>query len=282
MRTLKIGRVAGAILVVPLVVVACARGGGMKMEPEPEPLSLSLVGTWRTTDTWTTDDGEARTAVDLLTFVGDRAVNTTTIYDGANDVLGNWFLASGWEEIDDTTITRFWFEDFTEDDVHNPTHGSVEKSYHWGNAEHSVLFLHQWGSPYTSGEAYHRYERVALDTLPSPVGAWRYESRDDVYELTIGLDGSFVFAHTEEDGIVWRLTGVGVLNLEDYTIALTGLEYSETDASGVVTFGPETWHDGVGRVAFAPFDRGYAVSTPWDERDEPYGFYWLFFEPAEQ
>ena len=278
MRTLRICRLAGAGLVA-LIVVACGGGGGMPMTTEPEPGPLpTLVGTWALTETWTTDDGEARTSVERLTFVGDRAIVSNRVYDAAGNVLWHWFVASGWEHVDDTTINRLWFEDFTEDDVDNPEHGSVMKSYHWGNAERSVLFLHQWAR---DGVAFDRYERVPADTLPSPVGTWRYVRDDGTMELTIGLDGSFALRDTAADGTVWIMTGTGVLNVATYTISLTGVEISNEDANGVVTFGPEQYgDDGTGQVAFAPFDGGYAVSAPWDERDNPYGYYWLFFEPA--
>ena len=110
-----------------------------------------------------------------------------------------------------------------------------------------------------------RYERVPVDALPSPLGLWRVSSDDDLYELTIGSDGTFELINTRPDSVVWRLTGVWVLDLKNNFINLSDLEMTQWHADGVLDFGLERWRDGVGRAAFAPFDKGIAVSAPWDE-----------------
>ena len=162
------------LLLTWVILAGCRGGGGMPMTMEPEPLP-TLVGTWAMTQTWTSPDGEARRGNYRLTFVGDRAIEVTTVYDQHGDLVGSSMSASGWEETDTNTVTRLWFYDYTFDDgLYNPVHGSVAKKFSWGNEERSVLFIHNWDRGDSDYVSFHRYERVPEDTLPSPVGSWSY------------------------------------------------------------------------------------------------------------
>ena len=284
MRTINLGRLTVGAGLVALILVGCGFGGGgmpMKPEPEPEPLP-TLVGTWRSAveNTWIdSDTGQMMSSSTMLTFIGDRAIAIVSVYaDGVHSWYG--FHASGWEATE-TAVTRHWFWDRTDDDQDNPTHGRVEKAYSWGDDERRVLVMEKWSAfdPETETE---RWQRVPVDTLPSPVGSWRYErDDDDLYELTIGLDRTFELVRTRPHE-VQTITGTGTLDLENYFVHLADLHEVETDGEGnVIEEGP--YRGGSGRAAFVPYDRGIALSPPWDDLDDdiPYGVYSLFFEPAQ-
>ena len=100
--------------------------------------------------------------------------------------------------------------------------------------------------------------------------------------LTVEADGTFDLTHNGADGSAWRGTGAGVIDIESGFVNLTDFEETVWDVQGQVEFGPSLWNgDGIARVAFVPFDRGVAVSGPWNEEVDPmhpYGYYRLLFE----
>ena len=281
MRLAKWGKLGIAAVFVATILISCGSGGGMPIATEPDPKPLpTLTGTWHRTTTWTSSRGVVWRSDFLLTFVGGRAIRIITSHNETTGEVRNGSLASGWEATE-STVARLWYEDHSDDQQDNPEHGSVDKTYHWGNDERSVLFVHEWRflSP---ADSYDRWERVSADTLPSPVGSWRFEhDHDDLYELTIGVDGRFELKRTRPT-FTWTLTGTGTLDLENYLVDLVDLEEMETDAEGnLVNAGP--WRSGAGRAAFVPSVRGIVVSPPWHEQDAeiPYGEYDLFFERAQ-
>ena len=273
-----------ATILVAATLAACSGGGvPMTSEPDPEPLP-TLEGSWRRTDTYVSAAGDTWRYEFYLTFTGDRAIRATMSFNETTGRVVRWVNNRG-AELADTTTTVRWFEDLTEDEQDNPVHGSVEKAYHWGNAERSVVFLHQWSSLFPVN-SFERWERVPADTLASPVGSWQFESSNSsVIDLTIAPDGTFVLTDNRADGVVWQLSGTATPDLANYAVNLSNLVVTQWNAQGTVEIGPEPWEDQEGRAAFVPFHRGIAVSPPWDERDpdvSPYGNYWMFFERATE
>ena len=265
-------------------MVACSGGVGMPTPADdPEPELPSLLGTWQQMETREDDDG-AIAHHEMLTFTADgraiRVTQETRAADGT--VLHVWSLPGGWTDQTETTVTRLFFADYTDDDEHNPEHGSVVKDY---TLTGDMLTLDNWREPEPTDRVEH-WQRVPADALPQPFGAWHYPNPRDPggFTLTVELDGAFTLREDRpghEAGDMWELTGAGVLDLPNYAINLSDLTVTTYDAAGAVLYGPAPFEFGeTGQVAFAPFLDGFAMSPPWHEIEpetEPYGAYWMFF-----
>ena len=250
---------------------------------DPEPELPLLLGTWQQMETREDDDG-AIAHHEMLTFTAQgraiRVTHRTRAADGT--VLDVWSLSGGWTEQTESTVTRLFFRDDTDDDEYNPEHGSVVKDY---TLTGDMLTLDNWREREPTDRVEH-WQRVPADALPPLFGAWHYPNPRGPggFTLTVGLDGAFALREDRpghEAGDVWELTGAGELDLPNYAINLRGLTVTTYDAAGTTLYGPAPYEFGeMGRVAFAPFLGGFAVSPPWHEVEpetEPYGAYWMFF-----
>ena len=212
------------------------------------------------------DDDGAIAHHEMLTFTADgraiRVTQETRAADGT--VLHVWSLPGGWTDQTETTVTRLFFADYTDDDEHNPEHGSVVKDY---TLTGDMLTLDNWREPEPTDRVEH-WQRVPADALPQPFGAWHYPNPRDPggFTLTVELDGAFTLREDRpghEAGDVWELTGAGVLDLPNYAINLSDLTVTTYDAAGAVLYGPAPFEFGeTGQVAFAPFLDGFAMSPP--------------------
>ena len=251
--------------------------------PMEEPPAPTLVGTWEFSSAWTDREGVSWSGDYRLTFTaGDRAVLISSYYsDGVFD--NSYYFASGWKATD-STVTRLWYGDFTyDDDVDNPIHGSIDKSYFWTTEDRSAVFLEGWGAIEPSS-IFEKWERVPADRLPSIIGNWHFERTNWRRTLEMRPDGYFeIVATNKHDGRVETWRGMAELDLETYTATITNFALEIRDAAGNVTQEATPRGDGNARMAFVPSARGFSMSL-WQEGDEdyPYGHYWLHLEPAGQ
>ena len=102
---------------------------------------------------------------------------------------------------------------------------------------------------------------------PPPVaGRYRFvDTFGSVFDLTL-LSGRFELRYKDPGAMVWVLEGAAALDLPNGRAALTGLQRTKWDDDGVAG-APESYQGGAGSIAFVPFERGLALSPPWDEQD---------------
>ena len=266
--------VAGAVLAVVVMAGCSAATGKAEPEPTPEPPPPpppGIEGTWSRETTYI-ENGSSFTESVLLTFVSSgRFIESWEETNEAGEVIGDWRERGGWTDNDGMSITRRWRHDETDSFV------SFEKSYDWGNAEHSVLYVECWGCDHITSDFW-RLIRVA-NPLPDLEGTWAFDGfdGDDEEKHSMTIAGANIsYTLTNEDGIDSTITGTGTLNPDTLEIHVAGA----TSDGGDLLFG-----DGQGVLAIAPAHNGaLVVSTFWDEKDtedepekSPYGGYHRIF-----
>ena len=276
-------RMAGVALAVIVLAAACQ--AAMKKpepadpEPTPKPAPPGIEGTWTRTSSYV-EDGEAFTEVMLLTFIGERFIESFEKRDATGVLIDDWPGQGGWTATE-TMIQKKWYND--------DEHGAVDKEYYWvDDDEHGVLFVECWECDGRDTQ-FSRLERVP-NALPLTdlFGTWLSIGNDETQNLTISPDGNFVLTTAEAGSTSANIvTGVGVPDLENYFINLTGLMEQEAGSTE-----PGPMFDGVGRIAFAPGtkDGGIRVSTWWNEtpiaeqlgKYHPYGNYDKVFRKDAQ
>ena len=271
MRNLRMAGVALAVIVLAAACQAAMKNPEPEPEPTPTPTPPGIEGTWAGTNSYV-EDGQAFTEVMLLTFVGERFIESFEQRDASGAVTDDSSHQGGWSATE-TMIQKKWYDG---------EHGAVDKKYYWVDDEHGILFVEHWTSDGPESQ-FTRLERVP-NALPLTdlFGTWSYLNmyNNERWTLAISPDGSFMLTSHGEKGST--VTGVGVPDLENYFINLTGLMEQDAGSSE-----PVTLFDGVGRIAFAPgtTDGGIRVSPWFDEspiaeqieKDSPYGAYWMLF-----
>ena len=216
-------------------------------EPEPAPPPPSLTGTWSLNNPDTEDDGQSFTPVILLASVGEGFIEASRRYDATGAVDGEWSHQGGWSATE-TTIVKKWYYH------HENGHDAVTKQYHWGDDEHSILYVECWGCEGPDSQ-FTRLTRVP-NALPDLTGAWIGYNDGRTDQLTVDGDRvTFSLSHPI-DGENTH-TGTGTLDPATYFISMTDV----TNSDGELLEG-----DGIGRLAVAPaHDGAILVSKFWEE-----------------
>ena len=255
----NIARAGLVLIVAATLLVACSSGGGLPMQPPDEPPAPTLLGTWQLSDEWTTQEGISMSVDRRLTFTaGERAVAVASYYaDGAFE--STYSNSSGWTA-DENTVTRLWYTDTSEDEVVNPVHGSVAKSYHWIVDDRSEVLIEAW---YATEDSlyFEKWERVPADSLPSIIGTWVFDGDHRDWRMEFRADGSLEFVRTQKsDGAVRVWRGTTSLDVSTYTATITNFTEEQRDSVGNVTHEARPRRDGTATMAFVPSARGMSVS----------------------
>lgn len=271
-----------AVAVVAVTLAGCTQAvtkTAMEPAPEPEPAPLPTVtGTWRSTTT-SIEHGRSMTEVMVLTFIGERFIESRAEYDAAGRVVETGYYQGGWAP-GDAMIVKRWYD--------HGEYRSVTKKYYWGDAQRSVMFVEHWGSE----DPEKHFTRLQREPGVLPVedlfGTWMLTEDEGgvTWTVTISPEGTFSLLRVDlQSGGRFHISGNGMVDLENYFINLTELTSHREGQDD------RPWWGGVGRAAFAPgTDGGIRMSWPWHEppiidarvergeEPEPYGSYWMLFK----
>ena len=164
----------------------------------------------------------------VLTFIGERFVEAWEAHNAAGDCCrgyGGRLAPLWWVAVTDTTLEKRWYNRDEE------AYGTVTKTYYWGDAEHSTLYVACWSCD-EHGPQFTRLVRVA-NTMPGLSGTWTFFDRYADELRSLSIDGDTVTFSVVGGGDGSTLTGTGTLDPATYFLDLTGAVWDDGVLAGI-------------------------------------------------